>query len=259
MASITNVTSDLPPLPSDRHIPLEGSVNFRDLGGYVGHDGQTVKWRSLFRADSLSHLTHADHDVVRKLGIATVIDLRTDAEVERDTFDTDLTSVRFHRAPLMKTTHRAEEFKDSPFLLSDTYITMLSDAGHEIKGAVEVVADPESGPVIFHCAAGKDRTGVLAALLLGLLGVADDVIIEDYALTARAMGDLRARMIERRPEIADRIAKLGDPILSALPENMERLLGIIHGQWGSIDAYASSIGITDETVTALRSKLLETA
>jgi protein-tyrosine phosphatase len=159
----------------------------------------------------------------------------------------------------MKTTHRAEEFKDSPFLLSDTYITMLSDAGHEIRGAVEVVADPESGPVIFHCAAGKDRTGVLAALLLGLLGVSENVIIEDYALTARAMRALRERMIERRPEIKDRIAQLGDPILSAAPQNMERLLGIIDDQWGTIDAYATSIGITDQTKDALRHKLLETA
>jgi len=251
------VTTQLPPLPADRHIPLEGSVNFRDLGGYEGVDGRTLKWRRLFRADSLSHLTERDHVVVRKLGIATVIDLRTDSEVARDAFDTTATPVRFHRAPLLKTTHRPEEFKDSPFLLSETYITMLNDAGHEIAGAVEVVADPESGPVIFHCAAGKDRTGVLAALLLGLLGVSEDVIIEDYALTARAMTALRERMIERRPEIKDRIAQLGDPILSADPNNMRRLFAIVDEQWGSIDAYAASIGISEETIAALREKLLE--
>ena len=108
MASIAPVTDSLPPLPADRHIPLEGSVNFRDLGGYRGIDGRTIRWRHLFRADGLSHLTHGDHEIVRKLGVATIIDLRTDAEVARDRFDTEATPVAFHRAPLLKSTTNAE-------------------------------------------------------------------------------------------------------------------------------------------------------
>ena len=234
-------------------------MNFRDLGGYLGFEGRSVKWRHLFRADGLSHLSTGDHDVIRKLGVATIIDLRTNEELERDRFDADATPVAFHHAPLMKSTRRAEDFDDQPFLLGDTYVTMLSDAGHEIRKAVEVVADERNHPVIFHCAAGKDRTGVLAALLLGLLGVADEDIVEDYALTARAMGSLRELLIERRPELRERIVARDAPIMSAAPENMRSLLSIIEERWGSIPAYAQSIGISDATIDSLRAALLEPA
>jgi protein-tyrosine phosphatase len=259
VASIAKVTDALPPLPAERHIPLEGSVNFRDLGGYVGLEGRSIKWRHLFRADGLSHLSHKDHEVIRHLGVATIIDLRTDEELKRDRFDTEATPVTFHHAPLLKSTHRAEDFKDQPFLLGDTYIGMLSDASHEIRRAVEVVADEANHPVIFHCAAGKDRTGVLAALLLGLVGVSDEVIIEDYSLTARAMGALRELLIERRPDLRDRLVASDAPILSAAPENMRSLLDIIEERWGSIPDYAAAIGISDETIGSLRSALLEPA
>jgi protein-tyrosine phosphatase len=238
---------------------LEGAVNFRDLGGYEGLDGRTIKWRHLFRADGLSHLSSQDHEVIRKLGVATVIDLRTFQEVERDRFDVEATPVTYHHVPFLKKVHSAEEFENVPFLLRDSYAKMLSDASHEIRRAVEVVADETNHPVIFHCAAGKDRTGVLAALLLGLLGVADETIVEDYALTARAMGNLLERLIARNPEIADRLAGRDAGIFSAEPENMERLLGIIHEQWGPIEAFAASIGIESATIDALRSGLLEPA
>jgi protein-tyrosine phosphatase len=234
-------------------------VNFRDLGGYVGLDGRTIKWRHLFRADGLSHLTSRDHQVVRQLGVATVIDLRTDDEVGRDRFDAEATPVTYHHAPLLKATRTSEDFDAAPFLLTDTYTTMLADAGHEIRLAVEVIAAEDNHPVIFHCAAGKDRTGVLAALLLGLLGVDDETIVADYALTERAMGALRDLLIQRMPEQAERLVELGDRVMSAEASNMVQLLGVIEERWGSIPAYAASIGISEATIESLRDGLLERA
>jgi protein-tyrosine phosphatase len=251
------VTDALPPLPADRHIALEGSVNFRDLGGYEGLDGRSTKWGYLFRADGLSHLTEADHKILQALNVATVIDLRTNEEIERDRFDLEATPVTYHHAPLIQRTSNPQDFEAAPFLLRDTYVTMLTKATSQIRLAVEVIADQENHPVVFHCAAGKDRTGVLAALLLGLVGVSPETIVADYALTARAMERLREKILARNPELRERMGENVTEVMSAAPENMERFLAVVEERHGSIEAYAKSIGIADHTIEALREGFLE--
>ena len=259
MCSITPVTDRLPPLPADRHIPLEGAVNFRDLGGYVGLDGRAIKRRVLFRADGLSHLTANDHAEIRKLGIATVVDLRSDAEVAKHRFDVEQTPVNFLHAPLLPSVDRPKDVEFDPFMLGAVYSNMLEDAAVHVRAAIEAIADPESGPVVFHCTAGKDRTGVLAGVLLQLLGVSEAIIIEDYALTARAMQALRDRMEKRDPEIFKNMATGDQARFSAAPSNMTTLLAAIDEKWGGAEAYAAHIGVDAATIEALRTKLLESA
>ena len=260
LASIREVSDSLPPLPADRHVPLEGAVNFRDLGGYVGLGGCAIRRRMLFRADGLSHLTDGDHVEIRKLGIATVIDLRSDGEVKRGRFDVEATPVRFLHAPLLPSVDRDQKNVEfDPFMLGGFYSAMLEDAAVHVRAAVEAIADPSGGPVVFHCTAGKDRTGVLAGLLLRLLGVDDAVIVEDYALTARAMAELRKRIEVRDPTLATQMLQGDQARFSAAPTNMEQMLAAIDERWGTAEQYAATIGLTDETIQSLRLKLLEPA
>lgn len=252
------MSDTLPPLPADRHIPLEGAVNFRDLGGYRGLDGRAIRRRVLFRADGLSHLTPGDHAEIRKLGIATVIDLRSDGEVKRGQFDVATTPVRFLHAPLLPNVDRDQKnVAFDPFMLGGFYSAMLEDAAVHVRAAVEAIAEPDGGPVVFHCTAGKDRTGVLAGLLLRLLGVDDEVIVEDYALTARAMAALKERIEVRDPILAAQMQQGDQARFSAAPTNMEQMLAAIDERWGSAEKYAATIGLSEETIAALRSKLLE--
>lgn len=242
---------------ASRHIPLEGSVNFRDLGGYPGAGGRTIRWRALFRADDLSGLTRPDRAIVRTLGIATVIDLRSRAEVERERFPVEDIPVAFHHVPLVAALPAFEEFRRGPDFFTAHYLDIAHQAGDQIARALAIVAEPAAQPVIVHCAAGKDRTGVLVAVILALLGVADDVIAEDYALSATAMDTLVSRILERMPEQREAILSVADVMFSAAPEAITALLEALRREHGSIEGYAAAHGAGPEVVAGLRASLLE--
>lgn len=239
-----------------RHIRLESAVNFRDLGGYPGAGGRSVRWRALFRADDLSGLTRPDRAVVRTLGIATVIDLRSRAEVERDRFPVDDIPVAFHHMPLVAALPAFEEFRRTDFFAAH-YLDIARLAGDQIARALGVVADRDAHPVIVHCAAGKDRTGVLVAVILALLGVPDEVIAEDYALSAAAMDALVQRLVGRLPDQRDAIMAVADVMLAAEPASITALLEGLRAEHGSIEAYAASHGAGPDVVAALQRSLLE--
>ncbi len=239
----------------DRHIALEGAVNFRDLGGYETADGRRVRWRTLFRADGLSGLTQTDRGVIRQMGIATVIDLRTSAELEGGRFPVEEIPVDFHHVPLLDTVPDPDSFEVTPGMLAAQYETIAADAAPQIGRILGLVASEEAHPVIIHCTAGKDRTGVLVAVLLGVLGVPDDTIVEDYALSAGAMARLRAKLIERHPEGREVIER-ADEVFSAAPANITNLLEVLRARYGSITDYARSAGAGPEVVAGLRSVLL---
>lgn len=243
------------PTNETRLIPLAGTVNFRDVGGYRSADGRFIRWGRLFRADSLNSLTDEDRDEIRRLGVATVIDLRSSAEVESGRFPVDEIPVDFHHLPLVDEVADPESFSMTPGMLADMYVDMLDDAAEHIVTAIEVLANPASQPAIVHCTAGKDRTGVLVALILGLLGISDQVIVEDYAMSAVSMHKLKDRLAERYPDFADQI-RTADDLFSAAPSNMENLLAVIDERWGSIGGYAEHIGVSASTIERLRSSFL---
>jgi protein tyrosine/serine phosphatase len=118
------------------------------------------------------------------------------------------------------------------------------------------VAKRHAHPVIVHCAAGKDRTGVLIAVLLGLLGVPDETIVADYALSAQAMTALRRKLIERHPEGEEVITRANE-LFSAAPSNITNLLEVLRERYGSITAYGEAAGIGPDVVASLRDVLLE--
>ncbi len=245
-------------LSPERRIALDGAVNFRDVGGYRTTDGRSVRWRSLFRADNLSGLSEPDRQAVRALRIATVIDLRTRAEVEQERFPVDAIPVAFHHLPLTAELPTFGEFQSSgPSAYAGHYLEIARQSGEQVAQAIRIIADARSRPVVVHCAAGKDRTGVLVAILLALLGVPDDVIADDYALSGEAMDVLLERLFERLPEQAEEIRSAATAMSSATPANIRALLDGLRREHGSVESYVAVHGADDEVVSALRETLLE--
>ena len=239
-----------------RLIALEGAVNFRDLGGYATADGMRTRWRTLFRADGLGDLTAPDLEVLRDLGIRTVVDLRSGEELERGRFDVDAHPVDFHHFPFIEQLPDPDEFDRRPGLLGAQYQEMLGDSGGQILGVLEVLASPDALPAVFHCTAGKDRTGVLSAIVLSLLGVDEPTVVADYALSGEAMVRLRAKLVVKYPESRAVIENI-DEVFSADPAQMEALLDHLRERYGSIESYVEALGAGPALVPALRSALLE--
>ena len=245
-----------------RLIGLEAVHNFRDLGGYATADGRSTRWRTLFRSDGLYRLRGADDmSRVRQLGLKSVIDLRTEREQrEQGIFPTDDIEVTFHHLSIVDVTWsdtETPEFDDEVEFLVWGYRDMLEIGSSRFADAMHVLAQTDSLPAVFHCAAGKDRTGVLAALLLSSLGVEDAHICADYGLTQDAMRRSIAWSKVHRPELAERYATIPKAYLAADPRAMQIILAELAQRHGSVRNYVREIGVADTTVEALGNLLLE--
>jgi protein-tyrosine phosphatase len=243
-------------MTTDRLIALEGAVNFRDLGGYTTVDGQHTRWRVMFRADGLGELTEADLAIMRELGIRTVVDLRSGHEVEQSRFDVEAHPVTFHHFPFIKSLPNPEDFERAPGFLGAQYTEMLDEATSQIVGALTALAAPDARPAVFHCTAGKDRTGLLSALVLSLLGVPEETVVADYALSGEAMARLRAKLIVKYPD-GKLLITDSDAIFSADPANMVALFAHLRARYGTVAHYAAEIGVPDDVISRLREALLE--
>lgn len=174
-----------------RSLPLSGASNFRDLGGYTGHGGQSVKWRHLFRSDHLAALTPQDQALLAELGVARAVDFR--GQAERTAYAYALPGVAYHplgieptvvqRAlDLQRSGHRITA-QDAVALMQETYRGFVHDNAPRFAELFRLLLDDSGAPLVFHCTAGKDRTGFAAALILLALGVPRDVVMQDYLLT----------------------------------------------------------------------------
>ena len=157
-----------------KHIPMDGPQNFRDLGGFLNWDGRMVAWNRLYRADGLSALSERDEALLRKLNIRTIVDLRGTSE-QKAMPDRVPEGVRYCACPMMEEDPAAPDQAARSFAMSLKvgYLKMIQENPDRVGRAANAVMEGmEQGAVVFHCTAGKDRTGVLAAVLLLLLNVA---------------------------------------------------------------------------------------
>jgi protein-tyrosine phosphatase len=252
---------------AERKLPLEGPRNFRDLGGYPTVDGRRVRWGQVFRADSLAELTDADIVYLDRIGLARVIDLRGEGEIsERPNRLAGLAAFAYAQLPIgdsdLAPAEWARKFESGEFGEIDAswlvrgYLRTLDERGHRV-GAVlrELAAAPT--PAVFHCTAGKDRTGMISALLLLLLGVPREVVIGDYSLTALYTGN-------RIPAADQWFAERGiEPerashVLSARREAMEETLAHLDAVHGGAERFLrEKAGVGDAEMAALRDWLIE--
>lgn len=239
-----------------RHIAFERLLNFRDLGGYRTADGRSVAWRRLYRSDSLGKLAGADWAAFQALGVRTVIDLRHPWEVRARGRVPAHERLAYHNLSIE---HRPYDQAglgpevDPARFLADRYAEVAADGVAELRQVLEVIAHTGALPVVVHCASGKDRTGLVAALVLALLGVADEDIIADFALTERARDAL---MTEFHADYPDRTVTWPG-FQHTPPEIMRLFLTELAAKHGSVHDYAiDAVNVDPGMVDALRDRLL---
>jgi len=235
----------------DRRITLAGTQNLRDLGGYPAAGG-TVRWRTLLRSDALHRLDDTGRAALAGLGLRTVIDLRTDQEVETAPSALDGTGARTFHIPL---------FSDGaisrlPPERAAIYRYMIDDCGAAIAEAIGRLCAGDALPGLIHCTAGKDRTGLVAALVLDVIGVPDEFIAADYAMSAAYLDPAAARAI-RRVRAASGVGRWLDlGALGASPEVITTALARVRGQTGSVAGYLMRHGLTEPELDRRRAALV---
>jgi protein-tyrosine phosphatase len=243
----------------ERLIDLPGCVNFRDLGGYPAGDGMRVRWRVLFRSDALHHLTPEGADrLIGELGVGAIVDLRSTGEVEAEGRGLlRERSPRYHHLPLFDGPLGPDAKLTDQLTLADRYFLMAEHAKGPIARVVATLAQ-SSTPAVYHCAAGKDRTGVISAILLGLLGVREEIIVADYAATQQNLQEIVDRLLQSEGyrEVLD---SLPADTMHAEPETMFSLLRQLRERYGSIRGYARDIGLEDAAIDRLEARLLESS
>ncbi len=218
-----------------RAVTLEGALNCRDLGGYPTVDGRVTRSGVLFRSDTLRHLTARDVTTLRGLGVVTNVDLQSEEEtayfgrglLER----APITWVPLHESALRPRGERLEEGED---VLLVRYREYLRDAPGVFVRAAATLAQPGRLPAVINCFFGKDRTGVLSALVLDSVGVTHDAIVADYATSATRLPALMARLRDDPdPVVRDTIARTPASYLDARPTTMAALLDDLNAQGGA--------------------------
>jgi len=246
----------------ERRIELDGCVNFRDLGGYPTEDGRQLRWRLLFRSDALHALSGADVGHLRDaLSLSDIVDLRSSFELGNEgRGPLEREPIAFHHTPLFDGDTRAADASASRSMsrsmsLGVRYLGMMEMAHERIVSVIRILARSKGGAV-YHCAAGKDRTGVISAVLLGALGVADELIVADYALSAERIDAIIERVMSMKG-YEDTLKDMPADTLHAKPESMEEVLSGVVERWGSMRDYLREGGVDDATLEALRAKCLE--
>jgi protein-tyrosine phosphatase len=243
----------------DRAIDFTVVFNVRDLGGLATDDGRLTRPGVLFRADGVNRLAGDDLERARVLGLHSVVDLRTEGEIERGgRFPIDACPVDWHHLPMLTRMWSEDDLvatTGAVEFLRDRYVDMLTDGATSLAAIARLVAT--GTPLLFHCAAGKDRTGVVAAFLLGLAGVERAEIVDDYHVTAGAMAAFVEWLRVEHPEAIDSMTSQPPEYLEAPPEAMALFLDVIDARWGSMAGYAATLGVDAELVARLRDVLVD--
>ncbi len=240
-------------MPFERRLPFERVRNFRDLGGYETSEGARVRWRTVYRSSTLSEATPQDVRRLLDLDLALVLDLRSSAEIER----TGISALHEHGVEHRHVPYRGNLVDPSREHLD--YLQSIEESLPAVREVFTAITEAAAGEAVaFNCEGGKDRTGVTSALLLRALGVPDETIVEDYALTREyltAWRDLSDEQLAARGEQYG--AKLTRAMLDAAPETMASLLRGIDERFGSTEALLALGGGDEALIGRLRERLLE--
>jgi protein-tyrosine phosphatase len=244
-----------------RLLPLAGASNFRDLGGYPTTDGAFTCWGRLFRSDTLHELTEGDVALLRDMGLKSIIDLRTATESElsgRGLLGAEAADY-FHLS-LIDADGGESRGVPAPIdeSLANRYLWYLDIGRDALAQAIRLLGDASRYPLVFHCAAGKDRTGVLTALILDIVGVERRAIVEDYVLTASRMDAILERLLRNRAE-GGMDYQIPPGALTVEAATMEGFLDGVDQRHGGARQWALAAGVPYDAVEALSTLLVTTA
>lgn len=222
-----------------RLVALQGASNFRDLGGYPGHQGRPVRWRRLYRSDHLGHLTASDHAELRQRGVAKALDFRGEHEsaataytvpgLQRHALGIEPTVVQ--RMHAITEGGQALDAATAALLMEDLYRGIVRQQTAQLSAFFGHVLGSDEA-LVFHCTAGKDRTGVAAALLLRALGVAPQVVMQDYLLTNQ--------VFKAPPVVNDQLpAEVRQVLWRVRPQYLQAALQVMDDDYGGVPNYLS--------------------
>ncbi|MBC1502599.1 tyrosine-protein phosphatase [Listeria booriae] len=253
----------------ERTIPLEGCFNFRDLGGYVNTAGKTVKWGKLYRSSLLTNITEKDKDTLEKLGVSWICDLRSTSEIAAKPTPV-LAHIKNRHIPIGTAKNESTESQkiDIPDdhrvyepLMGESY-RVFAQSKDGFREIFNDIIEKEEVPFLFHCTAGKDRTGVLGALLLKLLDVPENTILADYELTNQYADNILGEMQGLVNAFSNSEKKIDlenfRPMAEARPAYLEIAFDEMQKEYGSVDAYLEKgIGITSSEKAKFQTMMLE--
>ncbi len=239
---------------TNRELRLEIAHNVRHLGGYATTNGRTTR-DDIIRSASLHRLTDTGMRHLAEAGVTTIIDFRSDMELERDvTPDSAPYGIRNIHAPVFQQ-DASPVGLEAEFPGYGVIYERFLDMGRNAYRTLFETAAEADGRILFHCAAGTDRTGVAAALLLDLAGVDETTIVEDYALTENLLAPMLADWLPQMQErgIDPEKAKT---LMAAPAEAMGSAMAHLRQTFGNAEGYAREIGISDTTISAVRARMV---
>jgi protein-tyrosine phosphatase len=260
-------------LDKKRHLELEGTRNIRDLGGYHTVEGRTTRWKTMLRADNLEKLTPDGQRALIDYGVRTVIDLRQTVPMLRSPNPfSGSDDVRYthqnligdiplgeiaHASPEILEAFQQIESLEGPERTKVSYCMWLDFRKGQFYETLATLATPGALPALFHCNGGKDRTGLISALVLGLAGVPNKTIVEDYAITGKYLLSRHiASEAERGIDVSDmEWQEYRD--LACPPKVMEGTLRHIEQQYGSVEQYAIAVGLSAGQIASIRESIVE--
>lgn len=254
----------------DRIVKLDGPLNFRDVGGYQNQNGQKIKWNKIYRSDSLSTLTEADQEKLTELHVTIDCDLRSQYE-KHSSPDKAWPNVHYLDLPVYSENpedrpngHKIYRFLHHIPDLSNNFIgqiyqqTLLSEHSRKMFARIfsELLAMPANEALVYHCSAGKDRTGMVSALILMALGVDDDTIARDYLLTNKLYDFAISRQLPSNDEISQMVAKMN--VTKGEGIAIRGITETVRGGWGDFETFfKKELGFNDADLARLRQMYLE--
>ena len=247
-----------------RLIDTSGTFNFRDFGGYTSSTGEEVRSGLLFRSASLDKIADAEaHSLQDSLSIETIIDLRHPDEFKDNPTRGSLVDLvpNRHSLSVIDATQSMKNHTDAFNVAygigqsGPRYIALLGSGEPIWREIIQLFLEPSSYPILVHCTAGKDRTGITAALILDLVGVATDTISEDYAMSSTSVDRLYDYLVEagRRPEGTPEAVKLR---MITRRKYMDDFLKLLYRKYANAEGYIKNLGFTDSDIARIREFLL---
>lgn len=250
----------------DRFIPLDGAVNFRDIGGYLTKSGKRVLSGKVFRSDELSDLSDTDLSTLKHLGLRLIFDLRNKREVKKksDRIPSDA-PFDYKHTPIYAKEPKSEYLPAILFkrhklgdVLASRYLYMIEKRAEIFGKILSYFADPNNFPIVYHCNAGKDRTGIITAFILSLLGVSEETIIADYSLSNLGYEHYFGEFVEDQRHSAMGVRdEEFQGLFIVKPDWMQNLLAYLHEKYGSVEKYLIDKAKMDPfTIERIRTNLL---